>query len=557
MDPQLQWLLLWQEDKERARDTSDWARKLEIVTDECHPKQRAFATDPGERIVALVGGRGGKTTGAKVRLLRRMMTTPGANCLFIAPTRGQAEQLLWAQLKKANERLGFGAPKDVFSESKLTMTLPRNGAQLFLVGADDKAAIETLRGIPRHEVIIDEAGSYAPRLLKTLIEEVLEARLGDYNGTLVLIGTPARFQGGLFYDYTSSSALVPRGDDLPPLSRPWADRELPEYADFDGWSLHRWSKQDGAPFVPEIANAWAAALRIKKRNGWTDEHPVWRREHLGEWAADDTERISKYRPHLEDGTPWNEWAPEMDRSVISEGFAKLPNGEWSYVYGCDLGYSDSFALDVFAWREHDSTLYHCCCIDRKRMYAQQMAILLLGQEWVTRITAGKDPGKPGGLVGITGWPVGAVADNSGKGQALLDELSHVYGFKFKAADRTPGNKHDSIELANGDLIEGRAKFIKGSKLAEQALDLQWAVDDYGKLTEPRGKPNDHHDAWVYARGEAAHLFAQDEPAPKAETRTAAAVEQARRQRLDVNEEQAARERRDEFEYEQPADDFWG
>lgn len=544
MDGRLQWLLLWQRERVRARDTSDWSEKVRIVKDECHPKQRAFVVDPAARIAALVGGRGGKTTGACCRLLCRMMTTPGANCLFIAPTRGQAETLLWAQLKRWNERLAFGPAKDVFSQSKLTMTLPRNGATLQLVGADDKAAIETLRGIPRHEVVIDEAASYPPKLLQTLIEQVLEPRLGDYNGTLVLIGTPGAYQGGYFYERSrpgSEFALA------------WGeDRE----ADWDGWSLHRWSKQDGAPYVREIANAWANALRVKKRNGWTDEHPVWRREHLGEWAADDTERIFKYRPHDEAGAEFNQWAPAMlHRDILPEGFAELPQGTWQYVYGCDLGYSDSFALNVLAYRDGDPTLYHCCSVDRKRMYPQQIAILLLGETYVRNILAGRDPGPPGGLVGITGWPVGAVADNNRTGQSILDELGHVYSFTFKAADRK--DKHDNIELLNGDFVEGRARILKGSKLEEQLLDLQWAVDDYGKLTEPRGKPNDQTDALLYARREAkaAHLFVEDSPA-KQETRTPAALERARQQRMAEDEERMSRVS-SEFEFEQPQDDFWG
>jgi len=291
--------------------------------------------------------------------------------------------------------------------------------------------------------------------------------------------------------------------------------------------------RDGAPYVPEIGNAWRIALAKKAREGWSDEHPVWRREYLGEWSADDTERIFKYRPHADDGSPWNQWDPErIHRDVLPDGVAKLPPGDWTYVYCADLGYSDSFALNVLAYERHGRDLFHVACIDRKRLYAQQMAIILLGQAWVTRIMAGQDPGKPGGLVGITGWPAAAVADNSGKGQAILDELANVYGFKFTPAERR--DKHDNIELLNGDFVDGRVRVLKGSKLEEQLCDLQWTVDDYGKLTEPQGAPNDHTDSVIYGRRAAKHQFVDEPPGPEPTPRAREA------QRMDEIEERAAR-----------------
>ena len=34
---------------------------------------------------------------------------------------------------------------------------------------------------------------------------------------------------------------------------------------------------------------WANALATKRRRGWSDDHPTWRREYLGEWVADNSE----------------------------------------------------------------------------------------------------------------------------------------------------------------------------------------------------------------------------------------------------------------------------
>ena len=81
------------------------------------------------------------------------------------------------------------------------------------------------------------------------------------------------------------------------------------------------------------------------------------------------------------------------------------------------------------------------------------------------------------------------------------------------------NKHDAIELFNGDLIDGRIKILKGSVLEQQLMNLQWAVDERtGLLREDKGARNDMSDAAIYARRRAAHKFAAEvvpEPEPTA------------------------------------------
>jgi hypothetical protein len=48
-----------------------------------------------------------------------------------------------------------------------------------------------------------------------------------------------------------------------------------------------------------MKRVWHQALLEKERNQWTDDNPVWKREWLGLWAADDTENVFRYRPHDE------------------------------------------------------------------------------------------------------------------------------------------------------------------------------------------------------------------------------------------------------------------
>lgn len=413
-------------------------------------------------------------------MVRRMISTHRAQCLYIANTRSQAEELMWAPLKDLLEKLEIAA---VFNETKLRCVLRKNGSVLRLVGADDKREIEKLRGQPFHEVGIDESASYPAQLLDHLMFRVIGPRLGDYDGTIWTIGTPGHLPAGPFYDATRPGSEI---------SRHWSERDRPEYADWHKWSKHAWSLLDGSTFVPEMARLWERALRDKAANGWSDLHPVWRREYLGQWCQDDTENVFKYRPHDEEGNPWNQWDPQRTK----QGFAILPPGDWRYVIGMDMGHSDPFALEVFAYQQSAKTLWHVYEFERRGMYARTIAEILLGPDLNTDT--------PSGVLGVTGWPDGMVADTAGLGDALIEELSNVYGLKIEAAEKK--NKFDAIELSNGDLIDGHVKVLKGSKLEEQMMSLQWAIDDVGRLKENKGQRNDCTDAFVYARRRAMHQF---------------------------------------------------
>lgn len=478
----------------KRTNVEGWRQKVARLESSCHPKQRAFVLDGAQRIAALTAGRAGKSTGGRARFVRRMLMTPGADCLFVAVTRAQAEELMWEPLKALNQELGVSAR---YNETRLRCTFPNN-SKLKLVGADKKHDIEKLRGIPRHEVGIDEAASHDAQTLEWLIDRVIGPRLADYSGTLWMVGTPGHNLVGLFYDVTR-----PGSDGL-------------------GFSVHGWHVLDGAPHIPVMANVWREALKEKERKGWEDDNPVWMREYLGLWAADDTENVFRYRPHVTarmlanwaaadkkhshcEGDPWNEWDPPRDRRT---GLAVLPPGEWEYVYGHDMGHSDPYTLEVFAFdrSRRDKTLYHVYEFADTGMYAKRIAELLLGPAL--------DAQRPDGVLGATGWPTGNVADMAALGGALLEDLRVVYGISIAPAEKR--NKHDAIELFNGDLVDGRIKVLRDSELAAQLAGLQWDVDKYGNLQENKGQPNHATDAAIYARREAMHLLGIDET-PRRET----------------------------------------
>jgi hypothetical protein len=462
----------------------------------CHPRQEGFVFDPGRYISLLTGRGAGKTTAQLMRFIRRMVRQPDANCLFIAATRQSAERLIWRDLRRLLDKLRIGAQ---FSEANLTCEL-RNGARLMLFGCDDKKDIQKLRGITYHEVGVDEVASINAELLRELIEEVIGPRMV---GTLSLIGTPGKVLEGRFYEVSR-----PNGTE----HRPYKDRELPEFADWIGWSSHAWTVRDGAAHgIAAMQEFLATALLLKQQNGWSDTNPVWLREYEGQWIADGSALVYAFRPHDDEGAMFNLWDPPRDQ----HGFAVLPADvkDWVYGVGVDIGWKDATAIEVFAFSPtHPSrTLWHVYEVYTSRMYAKALAGVLIG--------SALDHSKYGGIFGaIGGWPIALVGDFARSGGALLEELSVVYGITVKPADKPYAYKANSIELTNSMLFEGQIKLLKGSSIAAEMTTLQWVVDQFGKRTENPSQNNHGSDALIYLRDAVAPLLPSalaDAPPPPA------------------------------------------
>lgn len=497
----------------------DWASGIvRSLLESAHPRQHDYATDPSRFISAVVGRGGGKTSGDIIRKVVRLVTTHNARCVYVALTRTQAENLYWAPLKLAFEQLGFVIGEDVFfNETKLTCRVARTGATLRLVGADKKSEVEKLRGQPFHEVTIDEVASFPAKLLKYLIDEIITPRLGDYNGTLCLIGSPGKILSGLFYDVTR------RGSEE---HRRYSDRDRPEFAGWIGWSSHAWNLRDDVVTLPDaerrfprLCNLWRNHLLVKARNRWSDDHPIWRREYLGEWAADDTDTIYKYRA-IVDGKPWNRWNPPVVAlKGLGTGFRKLPDGvkDWEYGYGLDLGSRDPFALNVLAFSPSDPErmMRHVFGFERRGMYAKSIAELLVGEDAVKQVMRGNGlPDSLGGLFGLTGWPIAIVADLAGLGEALIDELAKVYGIRIKGAEKGRDYKHGAIAVFNGHLHDARIQVIEDSDLEVQLLGLQWKPDEYGQPREDKGQANHSSDSALYITQDITAMFDAGGPPPK-------------------------------------------
>ncbi len=512
-----------------------WAAELEAkMLAACHPWQEDAVKDPSRRVSLLVGRGGGKTTALRVRGVRKCVRKRKARILYFAKTRLHAKDLMWYPLKDLCENLGLESGKDVlFNETELRCTFVRTGSVYQLSGASDLSEIEKWRGQSFDEVQIDEGASHKTELLDVLLYRIVGPRLGDRDGCIVIAGSPGHHLTGTFYDVTRP------GSDK---HRPFHNREL-ELVAYDarvegrdaevaairaeddaartppppkGWSSHWWTLEmvcslpDAERRFPALVKLWAEALVEFAENLWGPDNPIRKREYGAIWAADHTTSIFQYRPRLEDGTPWNEWEPEIVE-IAGIKIAKLPNGpdgkpitDWLHVFVSDHGAGDPFAFNVYSASPSDQTrtIYHTYWFEQPHMYARRIAILMLGPMAEEDIDAAHE--KPQGVVGAFGWPAGAVTDIKALGENITDELSHVYGIRFLPADQD--GKFGGIELVNSDLVDGRIKVLKGSPLASQLAELQWQLDEYGRRKENKAQPNHSSDTLIYGRRELANVF---------------------------------------------------
>jgi hypothetical protein len=477
----------------------------------CHPLQYDAVIDPARRYSYCVGRGGAKTTSFRVRGVRVLTNKPRASVLYFASTRQRAKDLMWSPLKALLQKLGLEGGEDVtFNETELRCTIIRTGSTYQLSGLQDIADADKWRGSTFDEVQFDECGAIKPSLLEYTVFQVIGPRVR----CLGLGGTPGRDRRGLFYESTRPGSEK---------HRPYAERE--KYPEHRGYSSHHWTLEDvlklpdAAEKYPALAELWEEAQIEKADNKWSDDNPIWLREYKAIWATDGTMRVfGAFRPHLDDGAPWNIWDP-FDGKGLIEGVAGLKLAlaalkkanpqftDWRFVVPMDSGHKDPFACSVFAFSPHDTQRrkWQCMSFERTGMgYGKPIAELLLGADQVdVYIKTGAFPTKYGGVFGEIGWPDGIVIDTD---NALLEDLKNVYGIKAKKADKKPEYKAGAIELANGEFTDGRMFVLLGSPMHEQLEQLQWREQDNGKLAEDTAQANHSSDLVVYGLREIATLF---------------------------------------------------
>lgn len=439
-------------------------RKADRVRARATAAQLAVIDDPSPRKATRCSRRAGKTTTAGLYCGDFFPRHPHEIGWYIAPTLKHARKLLWAPLRKLSRELSLGLD---FHKTDATITWPNEGA-LWLAGADNEESLAAMLGHAPSLVFVDEAASFGLEHLVYLLDEVIEPSLMDNDGTLVLLSTPGNILAGRYYEITGphGTLITSFEDGRRSMARPFGERRKAQWKGVSWeWSLHTWALKDNTA-RPDL---WKKALALKKKKGWSDKNPVWRRQYLGEW----TEADPRLRTFLYDEAR-DAWEPERNE----HGFAVLPPGHvWRFLVGLDQGSSDPFAIQVAAYSLTSDLLLHCF-------------------EWETqRITVGELALKLNHIAEMCGgWEnvEEVVSDHGQLGDVILGTLLEAHGIFVEPADKK--NKLDHIELTNGELQDGRAKILKGSRLALEMGRLQNDPKRPGKTT---GGANNNTDAYLY------------------------------------------------------------
>ena len=251
------------------------------------------------------------------------------------------------------------------------------------------------------------------------------------------------------------------------------------------WSRHHWTLQDNTA----APHQWEEALIEKARNKWTDDHPVWRREYLGEWAdGGDDGLVYRYSQVLAEGR--GTWNPEL----TEENPTGLPEdgSPWRFVAGMDFGFLDPTAVVVAAYSSKLRQLRHVWDHSAGHMVVDDVADLL--SEVMER------------------WPIEKIFADAGNLGAMVVASLAAKGFPIERADKR--EKYDHIELVNSAFMRGEILIIPETTLAHQLLTDAWKLGAStvaemaraGKLVEDKSIPNDSVDAFLYMYRGSLHQF---------------------------------------------------
>lgn len=424
---------------------AEWAFYLE----KCHPKQKAFLKDPCKRKALLCPRRTGKTTTLLFTALIAARQDPGSDIAYVVPSsKEHAQRLFWRPLRKMDQSLNLGLE---FKIAENVVVTPEN-SHIYVFGAKNTNSESKLRGNAWSAVFLDECKDFGKNFETLIIEAVLPG-LEDYDGTLILGGTPGSVLDGVFYNVTEK--------------RP------------EGWSVHKWIKSDNI-FLPEEARDLG---QIERREyfpfGLTSASPKFRREQLAEWCTDETERVYLYDEKR------NEWPGKTHED--------LPTGhKWLYVLGLDLGERDENAFIVGAFSLTCPYLYIVHQYHRARMSIDELAEH-------TRM-----------LISMLGPFTLMVADTGGYGRGIVTDLQTRHNLPFEAADKT-GNKLGNVAQMNSDFVCGR---IKCNSTTDLALEWKKLTRRYNVNTKKyKLDHTDLGDAALYAWKASKHYAARSVKEP--------------------------------------------
>lgn len=252
-------------------------------------QQQLFDNNIDQRIVVINSRRSGKTE-TMGRIIARELLQPDAHVVYLNRTSSAAVRQIREPLRVSLEKIGLKSIKGSVDNQEVHY---ENGSQLLVLGNNNSADIDKLRGERISCCIMDECGHQ--RNVKQIMREVVGPALKDYGSKskLYLVGTPPRIP------HTYVEEL-------------WNNPEVKKY---------HWTFLDN-PFIPDRDKVIEQVCKDEKVE---PNSAFIRREYLGEMGVydDDAKYITKYTYNPQE---------------------TLPNTlDFAYI-GVDWGYEDKAAV---------------------------------------------------------------------------------------------------------------------------------------------------------------------------------------------------------------------
>jgi hypothetical protein len=366
--------------------------------------------------------------------MKAALTRPGRTVLYISKTRAHAKQIMWEPLKQLGRFLRLPLQE---KQLELRMVVP-GGGDIWLGGAETTRHADIYRGDGYAGAAVDEAGHV--KVLEYLVKEVIDPALSDLEAPLLLTGTPGLVPQGLFFDASTGST--------------------------PGWQISpQWTLRDNPIYA---GRAERVLQEVLQSNGWTVDHPTYRREWEGRWSISQDKLV--YR------TP-----KVVDRKL----------GASRVVIGFDIGASESAPTTAFAVLEVGRSKVQVVRAYKKAI----IGVHQLAEELKELQTAYR--------------PSDIVGDPGALGAGYLWDLRKQYNLPVFAAQK--GEKLSYIEQMNGDSISGVLEvYHEGTQaLLDEMRSHGWR--DSARSAESKQTPNHCCDATLYGWRKARSYLRFDEP----------------------------------------------
>lgn len=362
-------------------------------------KQLELIRDPARFKACTCSRRAGKSYALMCYILDYGLKNDYHTILFVTSTKTRAVKIIWRELNRFNEEFALGLH---FDNSKHEVKFP-NGTVLILGGMKDEGEVDGMRGISPSPslIVVDEAG-HTTRHLYTFITEVATPALIDYQGTLILIGTPNPTCTGAFYDAFHKK------------------NGLRQFKPF------HWTFFDNYKFEA-VAKGYATHDQIFKElvesSGLPEDHPAILREYKGVWIKDLESLVYKYDPDYHNTEP-----PEEHEFK-----------EYSFVMGVDTGAVDNCGFSILGYHPHkpEAIIFESYEKDFQDV-SSVIEEVNAKSNWY------------GGFDSI-------VFDPAAGGKNFMGELYQRYGLKATSAEKV--KKASFISMLNADLRQGTLKVI--------------------------------------------------------------------------------------------------